>query len=170
MNLEKTIQTKENGNIVFSYLPIKLKETFFQRVIIVELCYILISVLAFRFVPQNIEKIFLIVFIIILVILSIMLLFKWTVYTDRLNGEAEENIINEALKYIVKKDVSSFGEGVIELERELNIKTGNYGELKEKSLIIVLSNGIQIKYNINFISYFHRFLVQEIDIHYLIKK
>jgi len=163
MNTERQVtkHVKDNGNIVYSYIPISNKETLLQRVIIPELLLLIISFIVYSIISQ-LE--ILILLGIIFVIFSITILYKWIVYTEKLNSEIEKNIIDKSLKEMINKTVSSLGSDVNELEKKIDLKTDEYGGIKEKFLLVVLSNGTFLRYNIIHISHLHKILVQEINI------
>lgn len=172
MSLEEliTVEKNDKGNIIFSYSPIKYKETSFKRVIIPQSLFVLASIIVCFIIHKQIEQIsptvILIGFLILFLIFSSILVYRWSLYTERLNSQKEIMIINNALVGIIKQDIASFGSNIIELERKLYIKTEGYGEIKEKYLAIILSNGIQLKYSIDYISYFEKKLVQVINVQY----
>lgn len=163
MQITKNI--KDNGNIVFSYSPIKYNETLFKRLIIPEILILMISLAIYSFIPR---LSILILLIITAIIISITILYRWLVYTENLNKKLEKKIVYESLNDIIIKDISSFGSDVIELGRKLIVNTGDYGEVKEKFVAVILSNGIELKYNIIYINRYDKIYVQEIDAHYKI--
>lgn len=172
MNLETLTTTEKNdkGNIVYSYSPVKSKEIFFKRIIIPQLPLILISIIAYSIVCKYFEEVspivILIIFLVTFFISSLILFYRRELYIEKLNDAREKEIISNAMKDIIKEDIASFGLNIIELERNFVVDTQEYGIVKEKYLILVLSNGIRLKYNINFISHYKKTLVQEINTKY----
>ena len=121
MQITKNI--KDNGNIVFSYSPIKYNETLFRRLIIPEILILLISLAIYSFIPR---LSILTLLVITVIILSIIILYRWLVYTENLNKKIEKKIekkiVYESLNDIIIKDIFSFGSDIIQLGMKLILK------------------------------------------------
>ena len=101
--------------------------------------------------------------LIIVIPLFLFLLYKWFRKAEKRNEAVEREIIFEYLNPIINKDIVLFGDTVVEIERKYVInedddyKTSRY-------LLVLLSNGEELRYNIINLKRYDKIQVCEIDI------
>lgn len=149
---------KENGNIVINYKRVKVSNRILLFVIpeflLLYFCYWL-----FKDDTKYVLGAF--------VILGIVLFaFIWFLFVDRINKKIEQRLSYRNLNDIIKKQVEQIAPNVKEIERKY-FRIDNKNETN-RGVIVLLSNGMEFKYNIIDIAEYDKYCVLEIDIHYSI--
>lgn len=149
------VKDKENGNIVFSFKPILLKDRLWIYIIVELFFGVLIAYSTHKF------KTFLIGFIPI----SIITFFVWGLPIEMYNDRIIKRNALKLLDSIIKKDIESLDSSLIELERKYSIleKTTK----NEKQFVdVLLSDGRQLRYENRFLNKQGKTIVCELDINY----
>lgn len=159
MERKITIEKNSLGNIIFSY-PVKRYGETKVRILIpifIAICFLLWELITYQ------SAYFQIIFVPIL----IYSFYHWMKYTEDENKKMEQKIIYEQLDEQINRDIQSFGETVCELERSYYIDAkDDYGSIGERYLLVLLSNGKELKYSIINPKIYNKILVLEIDSHY----
>jgi hypothetical protein len=150
-----TIEYKENGNIVFSYEITKYKDKI--RWFLVP-AIALISLFLLEFIATRTAYSLIIVFP-----LLFYFFYRWVQKTEKINGAEERQIIFKNLNPIINKDIASFEGTIKELERKYIIKESE-PSIESRYVLILLSNGNELKYNIINAKRYDKVQVLEIDI------
>lgn len=156
------ISELKNGNVVFSYKHVTYKRNsmwiFIPLIIVLILCI---------YEYTHNESVYILM---IGVPIILYFFYRWLKKTENKNKRTEEEIIYNALNPVIIKDINfSFGENVVEVEREYIIKTGKYGEVVEKHVTVLLSNGKELKYQIINGKYYDKIRQFEIDMHPIVE-
>jgi len=156
MKREKyTIEHKENGNIVFSYKRAKHKDTSLQVLIPL---LILGSFSLWELITEHTLYSFIIV-----VPLLFFFSYRWIRKTEKKNEAEERQISYEILNPIINKDITLFGDTIKELERKYIVEEKDYS-IGSRYVLVLLSNGNELRYNIINPKNYDKIQVLEIDI------
>jgi hypothetical protein len=162
MDTEKhTVEYNEKGNIVISYKVVKY-DFFSLRFVLPVILLLSLNLYEYTSTGQFFT-------VVITIPLIFFFFYRWAVKTEKINEKAEEQIISENLNDIIKRDVKSFGDSIIELKRMYKIIINNR-EPERRYLMIILSNGIEIRYDIINAKQYDEICVLEIDTHYKINQ
>lgn len=132
----------DNGNILFSYRPYTLKETW---ILASFPCLVSLVLLIIEWLNSKT------CYSITLFILSIPLfLFLWLNIRDRRNKKIEESLINFHLQDIIEADIKRINNNILEIERLYEIEAVNdsttYGK---RRMVVTLNNGKQLIYSVD---------------------
>ena len=159
MKQEYTIERKENGNIIFSYKRTKYKDTSLSFVISL---LVLGTFLIWEFVEtQTFYS------LVIILPLSLFLSYKWMRKTEKINETEEQKIIFENLTPIISNAIASLGDTIKELERKYVIEEKDYS-IGNRYVLVLLSNGSELRYNIINPKSYDRIQILEIDVNAVI--
>lgn len=152
--INQTVETIDNGNIVFSYEVTKYNLLSYRLIIPLVILFSL-----------NIYEITItgkVYTLIITFILGLLVFYRWASRTEKKNENEERQIIYENLENIIEHDIKTFGENTIEIERQYIIQENKIDVTRY--LKILLSNGKEIKYDIINPKRYNRIQVLEIDV------
>ena len=153
-NVKYTKDYSETGNIIVSYEITKMKDNSLHIILplVILLGIVLLEFIIFHTFYS----------LIIIIPLLLYFLYRWTIITIKMNESKEENIIFKNLNPIISKDINSFGNNVKELERKYVIEEIEHDV--KKFVLVLLSNGYELKYNILNSKGYNKILRLEIDI------
>lgn len=154
MENKVTVENKDNGNIVFSYQRVKYRDTNLRIVIP------LVFTIGIMF--YELMKYGTLYFQILCIPILLYLSYRWMKYTEDKNISIERQLIYEYLDNIIKKDIQSIGRSVYELERKYVIEEKEYS-MGARYLLILLSDGAEIKYNVINPKCYNKIQVLEIE-------
>lgn len=151
-----------NGNILFSYRPYSFKDTWIYAVIP------FIVVLAMFVAELLHSKTY---YSVVLFFFAIPLsLWLWLEKRDKRNKKIEESIVNYHLQAIIEKDIKNIDDSVFELERLYEVipvdDSTTYGK---RRLVVGLSNGSQLIYNVENPKMLSNILLLEVNVKAIIK-
>lgn len=155
--MKNVIVKKENGNIVFSFKPIRFRDWLW--------IYIIIELFFLFVIKNNTHKFE--TFFIAFTIISIITFLLWGFPIEMYNKRVIKKNAFKILDSIIKKDIELLDNSLIELERKYNIveKTKD----KEKQFVdVLLSDGRQLRYENRFLNQQGKTTVCELDINYSI--
>lgn len=149
---------KENGNIIINYKRVKVS----NRILLFIIPEFLLLYFCYWLFKDNVKYI-----LEAFTILGIVLFaFIWFLFVDRINKKIEQRLSYRYLNDVIKKQVGQIASNVNEIERKY-FRTDNKNET-DRGVIVLLSNGMKLKYNIIDIAEYDKYCVLEIDIHYSI--
>lgn len=152
-----------NGNVVFSYNEHKFNA---NKWIIFIPVIIDLGILIWEMVEAGTAYLQIICIPIVLYIL-----YKRLQYTEKQDQAIELQVTNESLDEIIKRDVKTFGESTKEITRKYILKEDEDGyTLKRRYLLVVLSNGAEITYDIINVKHYDNIVMMEIDTHFKLTK
>ena len=145
---------KENGNIVINYNRIKVRD----RIWIFLISGCIIGGVCYWICPNNI-----LIFLMIFFALGVLTFsFLWMTCVDGRNKKIEKDLSFKCLNSIIEKDIKAINSDIHELDRYY----GRYDNDKEtiRYVRVMLSNGLQLEYNIIGIAEYKSQNVLEINV------
>ena len=160
---------KENGNIVISYDKVKVSNRLII-IIIPELMLLWFLISIFNGVKElnpseHYEGAFLIAFFFTG---SLLFYFLHSMFIQRANKKKEKKLIFQNLNPIIKQDILNMKNDIVELDRTY-IKNDTNDEIK-REVNLILSNGLEITYEIINIAEYSNKTVLEIHTQYKVKE
>lgn len=152
-----------NGNVVFSYKEHKFIDN--KWVVFIPI------IIAFAVLIWELTQMGTAYFQAICLPIVMYILYKRLQYTEKQDQAIELQVINESLAEIIKRDIKTFGESTKEITRKYILKEDEDGyTLKRRYLLVVLSNGAEITYDIINVKHYDNIVMMEIDTHFKLTK
>lgn len=150
---------KENGNIIINYTRINISDKKLMF-IIPELILLALS-LSLCYITNQI------IFILLFIFLGTILFFiLWKTIISKKNNKVEKDLIYSALDNIIAKDIDKIDSNIKELDRKYICISGEENVIRY--ILVIISNGMIIKYNITEVAETDKVCMLEIDIKYSI--
>lgn len=150
---------KENGNIIINYTRINISD---QKLMFIIPELILLA-LSFSLCYITNQIIFILLFIFLGTILFFIL---WKTIISKKNNKVEKDLIYSALDNIIAKDIDKIDSNIKELDRKYICIIGEENVIRY--ILVIISNGMIIKYNITEVAETDKVCMLEIDIKYSI--